>query len=53
MTKKHFIAMAAEIKQIESKKARKAAAVARVKVCQAQNPAFNESRFLTACGIEG
>jgi hypothetical protein len=51
MTRKHFIAMAAEIKEIADLTARKQAALAFCNVARAVNSRFNQQRFLTACEV--
>lgn len=51
MTRKHFIAMAKEISQIENMAVRLQAAISFCKVAQASNPRFNQSKFLDACGV--
>mgnify|MGYP003147015561 FL=1 len=51
MTKKHFVAMAASIKQIRNPKARGIAARRMAKICRQSNPRFDRTRFLSACGV--
>lgn len=49
MSKKHFEALAAAIKEIEDKAARVEAALAVGRVCANFNKAFDLPRFLAAC----
>lgn len=49
MTRKHFEALATQIKRIEDKAARVAAATAVARACADFNPAFNAARFYAAC----
>lgn len=49
MTKKHFEALAAEIRRIPDKAVREQAARALADVCWRFNPRFDVARFLTAC----
>lgn len=55
MSKKHFIALAAEIKAIltETNNREAALAAAKVvsKVAQTDNPRFDIARFYVACGL--
>jgi len=51
MTKKHFIALAAEIAGIEDRKARLLAAQCVCNVGQRFNPSFDRVRFFQACGL--
>jgi hypothetical protein len=51
MTRKHFVAMAVEIKEIANMEARLQAAIAFCKVAKAVNSRFDQSRFLDACGV--
>ena len=51
MTRKHFIALAYEIKWIEDKAARFAAAIAVCKAAKQFNRQFDQARFLTACEV--
>lgn len=51
MTRKHFIALAYEIKWIEDKAARLAAAIAVCKAAKQFNRQFDQARFLTACEV--
>lgn len=52
MSRKHFAALARAISETQTHrepKLRMAKAISRV--CREFNPAFNESRFLAACGL--
>ena len=51
MTRKHFIAMAKEISQIDNMAARLQAAISFCRVAQSVNPRFNQAKFLDACGV--
>lgn len=54
MSKKHFIALAAEIKNLVNAGCRKeaeAAAMVVAIVAQQDNPRFDLNRFKTACGL--
>ena len=51
MTRKHFEALAAEIRQIPDKVAREQAARAVARACRQFNPNFDMSRFLAACDV--
>ena len=51
MTRKHFIAMAREISEMQDRKSARIAAEAFAAVASAINPRFNFSRFYTACGV--
>jgi hypothetical protein len=51
MSKKHFIALAAEFSKIKDATARKQAAEAVCTVAAQVNDRFDRSRFLTACGV--
>jgi len=51
MTKKHFIAMAQEIKAIPVLSERLTAAIAFCKVARMANPRFDQARFLDACEV--
>ncbi|MEN6367737.1 MAG: hypothetical protein ABFC88_13075 [Thermoguttaceae bacterium] len=51
MSKKHFIALAAEISAIVNPKARRAAALAVCSACARFNGRFDRGRFLRACGV--
>lgn len=51
MTRKHFIAMAREINQIDNMASRLQAAISFCRVAQAANPRFNQAKFLEACGV--
>lgn len=53
MTKKHFIALAAEIAAIQNVEARQLAAEAVARVAGRFNPNFNLDRFMTACNALG
>ena len=52
MSKKHFIALAKRIAEIENETARRQAAEAVADVAGEVNPRFNYSRFMTACGVK-
>lgn len=49
MTKKHFIALAAEIALIDDREARRKAADAVARAARQFNPNFDKARFLAAC----
>lgn len=49
MTKKYFIALAAEIAKIDDLRARREAAEAVARAAQQFNPNFDKARFLAAC----
>ena len=51
MTRKHFIAMAREISEMQDRKSARIAAEAFAAVASAINPRFNFARFYTACGV--
>jgi hypothetical protein len=51
MTKQHFIALAAEIKQISNIEARAEAARAVAAVARQFNPRFDWMKFCAACGV--
>lgn len=51
MTKKHFIAMAKEISQMSDRKSARIAAEAFAQVACSVNPRFDQTKFLTACGV--
>jgi len=51
MSRKHFIAIAAEIATIQDDTARRVAALAMCAVCKAQNSRFDRARFLRACNV--
>ena len=51
MTRKHFIAMAREISEIDNMASRLQAAIAFCKVAQIANPRFNQAKFLDACKV--
>ena len=50
MTKQHFIALAAEIRKIETEYARAAACNAVINVAEKFNPRFDWRKFVDACG---
>lgn len=52
MSRKHFIALAEEIKDIRDTKTRKEAAVAVAHACKRMNNAFDWGRFMSACNVE-
>lgn len=52
MSRKHFVALAASIRQIADKRAKAAAAHAVADACRLFNGHFDRSRFLRACGVE-
>lgn len=52
MTKKHFIALAAEIAKISNLNERKAAARVVVSVARDDNARFDTNRFLEACCLK-
>lgn len=52
MTKKHFEALAQQIKLISDLKARCSAATAVAIVARAENSRFSQDRFYTACGLQ-
>lgn len=51
MTKKHFEALAAEIRTIFNEDHRHTAAVTVAKVARQFNPSFDAARFYKACGV--
>jgi hypothetical protein len=51
MTRKHFIAMAKEISQEPIMAIRLQMAINFCKVAKTVNPRFDQTRFLTACGV--
>jgi len=51
MSKKHFIAFAKEIAEMEDRKAAQVAADMVVRVSLQHNANFDAHRFLTACGL--
>jgi len=51
MTRKHFEALAYEIKWIEDKAARLTAAIAVCKAARQFNSRFDQSKFLDACEV--
>ena len=51
MTRKHFVAMAQEISQMQDRKSARIAAEAFAQVAYAVNPRFNFNRFYIACGV--
>ena len=51
MTKKHFVAMAKEIAQEPNMAIRLQMAINFCRVAQMANPRFDQTRFLTACGV--
>jgi hypothetical protein len=51
MTRKHFIAMAKEISQMQDRKAARTVAEAFAQVASSVNSRFNFDRFYTACGV--
>ena len=51
MTRKHFEALAYEIKWIEDKAARLTAAIAVCKAARQFNSRFDQAKFLTACEV--
>ena len=51
MTRKHFIAMAREISEMQDRKAARIVAEAFAQVARAVNPRFDFGRFYTACGV--
>ena len=53
MSKKHFVALAAEIAAIQPTEARQLAAEAVARVAARFNPAFDLDRFMSACNALG
>jgi hypothetical protein len=51
MTRKHFQALANEIKWIDNKASRLEAAIAVCKAARQFNSRFDQARFLTACEV--
>lgn len=51
MSKKHFEALAAEIRKLDNAISRRDAAYAVMKVAEQFNPAFDAERFYKACRI--
>lgn len=51
MSKKHYIAMAAAVREIADVIERRRMAERVAAVCAADNPRFNRARFLAACGV--
>ena len=51
MSRKHFITLAQEIKQISNMEARLLAAIAVCRAAQAHNDRFDQQRFLDACEV--
>ncbi len=51
MSKKHFIALAAEIARIVDPAARRAAAEAVAAVARRENDRYDAGRFYAACGV--
>lgn len=51
MSRKHFITLANEIRQIEHMASRLAAAIAVCKAARVHNDRFDQARFLTACEV--
>ena len=51
MSRKHFEALAYQIKCIDKKDARLAAAIAICKAVKQFNSRFDQSKFLTACEV--
>jgi len=51
MTRKHFIAMAAQIKSMTDRAAAQATADTFCAVALDANPRFDRARFLAACGL--
>ena len=55
MTRKHFEALAAELRQVKSANAWETwigCVEATATVCARFNPTFDRARFLTACGVQ-
>lgn len=53
MTRKHVIALAAAIKQIDDAYTRGITAKAVADACASQNPRFNRAAFYAACKVIG
>ena len=51
MSRKHFITLAQEIKQINNMEARLLAAIAVCRAAQTHNDRFDQQRFLDACEV--
>ena len=51
MTRKHFIAMAKEISEMQDRKSARIVAEAFAQVASSANPRFDFGRFYTACGV--
>ena len=51
MTRKHFIAMAREIANMQDRNAAKTVALAFAQVAGSVNPRFDFNRFYIACGV--
>jgi hypothetical protein len=51
MSRKHFITLAEEIKQISNMEARLAAAIAVCRAARQHNGRFDQQRFLAACEV--
>lgn len=52
MSRKHFVALASEIRSIFDAEHRRTAAITVAKACRQFNPAFDAARFFEACGVE-
>lgn len=52
MSKKHFVAFAEAISNIQDKRDRKMVAELVARVCSYANQNFNWSKFMRACGVE-
>ena len=52
MSRKHFVALAANIARIENLEVRKQTAQAVAAVCADCNGNFDRARFFRACGVE-
>ena len=51
MSRKHFVAMAKEIADMQDRKSARIAAEAFAHVAAAVNPRFDFNRFYSACGV--
>lgn len=51
MTRKHYKAIAAALLTITDTAARRTAALALLPTLREANPLFNQTKFLTACGL--
>lgn len=51
MSRKHFIAFAAEVATIADRDVRRQAAIVIARVAAQSNPAFNAARFYAACNV--